>query len=45
MYEYGLTHIATGERNIIFGYSYSDACQRRNLNPVEWEIDYSEYVD
>ena len=45
MYEYGLIHIVTGERNIIFGYSYQDACRRRDLNPVEWEIDYSEYVD
>ena len=45
MYEYGIINIATGERNIIFGYSYQNACRRSNLNPAEWEIDYSEYVD
>lgn len=45
MYEYELINIATGERIIIFGYSYSNACKRRNLSPAEWEICYSEYID
>lgn len=45
MYEYGITNVATGEPNIIYGYSYRDACRRLSLNPTEWEIDYSEYVD
>ena len=45
MYEYGIINIATGKRSIIFGYNFSNACHRCNLNPIEWEIDYSEYVD
>jgi hypothetical protein len=45
MYEYGLTHSYCDMRTIVFGYDFYDACKRHNLNPAEWEIDYSEYVD
>ena len=43
MYEYGIYNGAN--TTIIFGYNYQDACRRAGLNPLEWAIEYQEYVD
>lgn len=45
MYEYGIYNVTTNEENIIFGYSFENACRRANLNPQKWEVTYQEYVD
>ena len=45
MYEFGLTKLATGEEEIIFGYDISNAFKRANLNPAEYVVNYREYVD
>ena len=45
MTEYGIYNISTKEENIIFGYSFSDACRRAKLNPEEWAVFYYEYID
>ena len=48
MNEYCLFKSVTGERKIIFGYNYEDACRRAQINPPlgpEWEVEYTEYVD
>lgn len=45
MTEYGISNIHTNEENIIFGYSFADACRRAKLNVDNWEIIYSEYID
>ena len=46
MWEYGIRNNATGEQDIIFGYGETDAFARNpELNPVEWTITYSTYID
>lgn len=45
MYEYGIHNIITNEESIIFGYSIQNAFSRTTLNPNEWEVWYSEYID
>ena len=46
MWEYGIRNNATGEQGIIFGYGETDAFARNpELNPAEWTITYSTYID
>ena len=45
MYEYTLTHISTGERKIVFGYSWQDAIHRANIQAEDWDIEHEDYVD
>lgn len=45
MYEYWLINIETGVEKYAYGYTYSDACRRANINPDEWYISVCEYVD
>jgi hypothetical protein len=45
MYEYGIYNTETKEQNIIFGYTFNDACRRAHLDPDLWDIDYQYYVD
>ena len=47
MTEYGLVKKNTEEmeRNTIFGRNLADAFRRSGLNPEEWVVDYSEYID
>lgn len=33
------------EQRIIFGYSFKDACNRWGINPAEWTLIGSYYVD
>ena len=45
MWEYEILHKETGERNIIFGYSWSDAMRRSKLNGNDYICLIAEYVD
>ncbi len=45
MFEYGIKNVNTNEEDIIFGYNPDDAFERANLNPREWFIWYTEFVD
>lgn len=46
MWEFDIIHKTTQEKNIIFGYSLSDAFRRSpSLNPSEWECIGREYID
>lgn len=45
MYEYDVVNNETGEEDIIFGYSFTDACKRNNYNPQEWEKRTENYID
>lgn len=44
MWEYILIN-DDNEEEIVFGYSYYDACARSNLNPDEWEVLVKSYID
>ena len=45
MYEYGVKNTITGKKDIIFGYTFANACTRAKLNGAELEIEYQEYID
>ena len=45
MYEYHIYNDKTSEEEIIFGYSLEDAFRRSKLDPSEWTVWLSEYVD
>lgn len=45
MYEYIALNIFTDERIFIFGYTFSDACERANINPEEWDCYDFNYID
>ena len=45
MFEFGIFNISTNDENIIFGYDFSDACKRANLNAEDWGVTYYEYID
>lgn len=45
MYEFGLTHLATGKQTVIFGFDVNSAFKRSKLNPAEYVVNYREYVD
>lgn len=46
MYEYLIHKISDDDILVIYGYSFLDACNRWNIiNPNEWYIEYTEYVD
>lgn len=42
---YEIMHNITSEIRYIFGYNYSDACRRSNLQPNEWNILRCDYED
>ena len=39
-----IEHKYCGQIKIIFGYSFADACRRNNINPVLWDIMFTEFV-
>lgn len=45
MYEFGIYNNKTNAREIIFGYTYANACKSAKIEPAEWTVDYVEYVD
>lgn len=45
MWEFEIENYETGERTIIYGYSYTNACMRADLNPNDWFVLVQEYVD
>lgn len=45
MYEFEVLFILTGERDIIHGYNFIDACARSGIDPETVEVLYQEYVD
>ena len=45
MYEYIVYCAATGEEMTVFGYTGTDAFRRSGLDPNEWRIVYSAYID
>lgn len=45
MWEYEILDKTTGERDIIFGYSWSDALRRSKLDGNNYICPMSEYVD
>ena len=45
MWEIDIKNKISGELDIIFGYNITDAFQRYNLNPNEWIILNTIYVD
>lgn len=40
MKEYEISNRITGERDLIFGYSYADALKRSGLNEKDFHLDY-----
>lgn len=46
MYEYEIMNISTEERELIYGYTESDAFRRRDdLNRADWKVIFHEYID
>ena len=45
MYEYRIVNRATNEENVIFGYTYTDACKRYKVDPNEMLVIDCEYID
>ena len=45
MYEYEIINKTTNEERWICGYSFKNACDRKGLEPADWTIIYSEYID
>lgn len=45
MNEYLVYCAATDEEMLLFGYSGTDAFRRSGLDPNEWRIVYSVYID
>lgn len=45
MYEYRIVNKNTNEENVIFGYTYADACKRWKVDPNEMLVIDCEYVD
>ena len=44
MYEYEIMD-EFGNRDIIFGYNFNDACARSNIDPMSVECLSSDYID
>lgn len=45
MYEYEIINKTTKDELWICGYSFKNACERKGLEPNDWTITYSEYID
>ena len=46
MYEYEIYNANTNEHDFIYGYCIADAWKRnKSLNPNDWKIVYTEYID
>lgn len=45
MYEFEIINKITDEERIIWGYSYKNACERSKLDPANWIVLCSEYID
>lgn len=45
MYCYYIIHKESNLEETVFGYSFTDACKRNNLNSAEWTIFTYEYID
>ena len=45
MWEFEVENYDIGERTIIFGYNFGNACQRSGLNPEDWFVLVQEYID
>lgn len=42
MNAYYIANKITGETDLIFGYSFPDACKRYDLNELEWRVEVIE---
>ena len=45
MWEYEILFLETGDTDIIYGYSFIDACARNDIDPDCVECLHYEYVD
>ena len=45
MWSFEIRNKATGERDIIFGYRWSDAVRRSGINEDEWDLIRQDYED
>ena len=45
MWEYEVEFVDTGEIDIIYGYSFTDACIRHDIDPDEVECLSCEFID
>lgn len=45
MIEYEVINRTTNEERWMCGYSLKDACERKGLDPADWIVTYSEYID
>ena len=45
MWEFQIENIKTGDLDVIFGYSWSDALKREGLDPKEWACIRRDYID
>lgn len=45
MWEFEIINKTTNERDIIFGYTFSDACRRAKISEKEWDCILETYVD
>ena len=45
MFSYEIEHKVTGETDLILGYSFTDACKRRGLNPDDYHMVARYYED
>lgn len=45
MFEFNIQNKLTGELDIIFGHTSTDAFNRNNLNPNDWIILTEYYID
>lgn len=45
MWEYYIMNTITGETTTIWGYSLENAFKREGLNPMNWILIFSDYID
>lgn len=45
MWSFEIKNKVTGEKNIIFGYSWKNAVRRSKINEDEWEVITQDYED
>ena len=45
MYEYGIWNAKTNQQIVIFGRTFSHACERARITEEDWEVLWTEYND
>lgn len=45
MYEYEIIYNGTNEHDFLYGYSFADACRRRNIDRNEVKVLFMDYID